>query len=154
MLRYGGKEVKKNKILKMVAVLITLSVLILIIAEICYSKVPVFEVRQDETKIVVARGSYCWGSLLSGKCVDTIGPRELLKDIQPAIVESEDHFLFKFSKRPNEVDVDIYEGGQKLNYDINKGLLIGPKEKGIYIIDVTVRWDRGDSSFVFKIEVK
>jgi len=37
---------------------------------------------------------------------------------------------------------------------INDNQLIAPKEKGVYVYDIYARWDKGDASFVFCIEVE
>lgn len=119
--------------------------------------VPVITIGQQQLE--VARGSYCWSSFLTSECVDTISPPELLEHegISPTVVSpaSEIQITFKREPKKESVGVNVWlDGGDAESVALTNNTFIAPKEKGIYIYDVFARWDKGDASYAFVIEVQ
>ncbi|MCM3126107.1 MULTISPECIES: hypothetical protein [unclassified Mesobacillus] len=113
----------------------------------------------DDKKLEVARGSYCWEGLFNAACVDTISPPMLIKhhEIIPVIVSPESELKIEFKKEPEENTLGVtrlLSNNEVEDVSVNNNVLVAPKEKGVYIYDVHARWDKGDSSYAFVIEVQ
>lgn len=113
----------------------------------------------DDKKLEVARGSYCWDGLFHASCVDTISPPMLIKhhEIIPVIVSPESDLKIKFKKEPEENTLGVtrwLSNNEVEEVSIKNNVLVVPKEKGVYIYDVHARWEKGDSSYAFVIEVQ
>lgn len=132
----------------------TFLLIFIILATITYMKsvsLPVLEVIYKEQNIEVKRGSYCWSNGITGKCVDTIGPKKLLEEIMPTEVKSNKTMLLGLSHDPEEIYVEIFEKDNKV--EVKDGILTIPEIKGKYIITVSARWEKGTAWYAFKINV-
>ncbi|WP_258000515.1 hypothetical protein [Bacillus sp. Marseille-P3661] len=123
------------------------------------SKPPSPIITVAEKKVEVAQGSYCWNGLFNNVCADTISPSELIKfhGVKPTIVSPESKIKIKFKIEPNEHSLGVNKwlsDGNIESAPLDKNILTVPKEKGIYVYDVFARWEKGDSSYAFVIEVQ
>lgn len=122
-------------------------------------KPPIPIITTGQQQLEVARGSYCWSSFLTSECVDTISPPELLEHegISPTVVSpaSEIQITFKREPKKESVGVNVWlDGGDAESVALTNNTFIAPKEKGIYIYYMFARWDKGDASYAFAIEVQ
>ncbi|QVK21371.1 hypothetical protein KHQ82_03355 [Mycoplasmatota bacterium] len=143
-----------KNIIKMLGVIVIIFLVTIIAIDKYMAIVPDLHVNKGETNIEVKKVSYCWEALLSGICVDTINPEDMLKGIEPTKVKPGDTLRLDFSKSPDTVRASVYEINQPLDYDIEYGLLKVPEEKGVYIINVLGGWGGGAVPYVLTIEVE
>ncbi|MDW0118638.1 hypothetical protein QTL97_17065 [Sporosarcina thermotolerans] len=113
----------------------------------------------ENNTVEVAQGSYCWGGLIKGQCVDMISPPELIKhhELKPVAVSPGAELKIKFNRKPQEntlVASIWFSNDEVENVPLNDDVILVPKEKGVYIYSVSARWEKGSSSYVFVIEVK
>lgn len=108
----------------------------------------------------VFHGSYCWRSLLGGKCVDMASPPDIIKDhgSAPNKIPSEAILTIKYKNKPQSGSMganNLWISEDQLEeVHMNDNQLIAPKEKGVYVYDVHARWEEGSASFVFSVEVE
>ncbi|MEG0578069.1 MAG: hypothetical protein RR500_09465 [Bacilli bacterium] len=77
--------------------------------------------------------------------------------MKPVIVSPESELKIKFNKEPNENTMGATKwliNNELESVSLNDGVLIVPKEKGVYVYDVHARWEKGSSSYAFVIEVR
>ncbi|SDN22480.1 hypothetical protein [Bacillus sp. OK048] len=119
---------------------------------------PSTTITVGDKKVSVAQGSYCWRGFLNAKCVDMISPPEIIKHqgIKPTIVSPEAELKIDFKNKPNRtIEANIWiNNGETEAVPLNDNILIAPKDKGVYVYDIFAKWEKGDSSYVFVIEVK
>ena len=148
-----------KKLLITLLILIMLAFGIYFVVGLFDPKPPSPIITVGEKKIEVARGTYCWDGLFNSICVDTISPPMLIEhhEIEPVIVSPEAELKIEFEKEPNENTIGvnrwINHNGAK-NVSLSNNILIAPKENGVYVYDVYARWENGDSSYAFVIEVR
>jgi hypothetical protein len=123
------------------------------------AKPPLPIITVGEKKVEVAQGSYCWNGLLNSVCADTSSPPELIKnqELKPVVVPPDSQLKIEFKDEPKEntLVVNRWLTNEKTeNVPINDNVILLPKEKGVYVYDVSARWEKGDSSYVFVIEVR
>lgn len=124
------------------------------------NSLPKLTVTAHDRKVEVVQGSYCWGYMGTSKCVDMIGPPELIKhhNIKPTVVKPGEEIRIKYNKKPQngDVNVDIWHEDidqTKNAFDKDKKIH-APKEEGVYVYVASSRWKQGSSSQVFAIEVQ
>ncbi|MED4402244.1 hypothetical protein [Metabacillus fastidiosus] len=105
------------------------------------------------------QGTYCWSGFMNAVCVDMISPFEIVanSDLKPVIVSpgAELNIAFKNKPKANTLSATRWINREEVEDANLKGnTLIAPKEKGIYIYDVHARWEKGDSTSAFVIEVQ
>ncbi len=119
----------------------------------------------DSKTIQGAEGSYCWGDGDSAVCVDKIPPFDLLKHegINSTKVSADSVFRFNTIDypEPSNYSYSIYDADQY--YDSGETVIadngtVGDSftldlDNGRYLINSRARWDNGDSSYIFYIEV-
>lgn len=118
---------------------------------------PIVTVKGD--KIEVVQGSYCWRGFINAECVDMISPPDIIKheELKPFVVSPGEKMLIEFKKEPkkNTLVVNIWINNEETeSVSISDNVLLAPKEKGIYVYDVSARWERGSSSYAFVIVVE
>lgn len=122
------------------------------------SKPPLPFITVDGKKITVMQGSYCWRSFFQGECADMISPPEIIdrQGVNPVRVSPESRLKISFKKMPlkNTLTANIWRNRNTESILLKNNSLTIPKEKGVYIYDLSARWEKGDSSYVFAIEVK
>lgn len=120
---------------------------------------PLPSITVDGKPITVFQGSYCWRGFLGGKCVDMASPPEIIKfhRVVPEKISPESILSINFKNEPlsDSVRANLWISDEQTEeLSINDNQLIAPKEKGVYVYDIYARWDKGDASFVFCIEVE
>jgi hypothetical protein len=123
------------------------------------SKPPEPTITVNGKHVPSAQGTYCWAGFLNGKCVDMISPPDIIAhhDMKPVVVSPEAEIKINFKKEPEKdsIGVNSWKSNSETEAAELKGnILLAPKETGIYVYDVFARWEKGDSSAVFVIEVK
>lgn len=113
----------------------------------------------EDKNVEVAQGSYCWNGLINAGCVDMTSPPEIIKDheFKPVVAspESELNIEFKNTPQENTLNVNQWLTNEKTaNVHIRDNKIVLPKEKGVYGYDVSARWEKGDSSYAFVIEIR
>lgn len=140
-------------------VLIVLAFGIYFVIGLFNAKPPSPIITVEEKKIEVAQGSYCWDGLYNSICVDTLSPPMLIDhhEIKPVIISPESELKIEFNKEPNKNTLGVnrwLNDNEVKNISLSNNVLIAPKEKGVYVYDVHARWEKGDSSYAFVIEVR
>jgi len=110
-----------------------------------------------ETKL----GTYCWSGEKAGRCVDTLGPVELLKDKEPVQLEPGQiiRFVIEGEPKPNKVDLVQIHDHKHSTIKVTDFQFSAPQEKGVYYYSFGVWWmadnqvSLGDAFYNFVIEV-
>ena len=113
-----------------------------------------------ETKL----GTYCWKTKNKGRCVDTGGPVELLKDKKPIKVRPGEYvtFVMNYNPKPNEIHLTQKNNNKEVEVVVEKNRFTAPTNKGIYYYYYGVWWmdkkkehvSNGDAFYAFALEVK
>ncbi|MBP1938660.1 hypothetical protein [Paenibacillus sediminis] len=112
----------------------------------------------DGKQIKIYQSSYCWGS----KCVDYIGPNEMLKDKEKDKIKGNTTISIQFEgKQPTELGLAIFNQDEITHETITDNQFKAPDTKGIYYFNLSANWLRdkdkriteGSSSYAFAIEV-
>ncbi|MGG6439576.1 hypothetical protein ABET52_11790 [Saccharococcus caldoxylosilyticus] len=121
------------------------------------SKPPALDISAAGKKIPVTRGSYCWKTFFSAKCVDwAYAPPWKIGDVhEPVEVEPHSEIEIDFEKEPVSLAVEqwINEGKAK-NIKVKNKKITAPSESGVYVYHLMVNWKQGDGNYVFHIKVK
>jgi hypothetical protein len=112
-----------------------------------------------EKKVEVVQGSYCWEGLINSVCADTVSPPELIKHqgLTPLVISPESKIKIEFKTEPNKNSMGAnqwLQNGETENVPLNDNIITTPNKEGVYVYDVFARWDKGDSSYAFVIEVR
>lgn len=124
------------------------------------------ESKPPKTKITVGNetyetvlGSYCWGS----KCVDTVGPHELLEGEETIKVKPGEKIsiVMEYKLKPNEFNVAQIDDNEETEVEIKNNGFKAPTEKGMYYYAYSVWWmddkeknlSHGDAYYAFVLEV-
>lgn len=145
--------------------LIILIVLVILAVGVYYAiglfsvKPPTPIITVEGQKVEWVQGSYCWEELFKGVCADMISPPELIKfqELEPVVVSPQSQLKIEFKKEPKENTLRVDKwltNGEIENVPVSDNVIQLPKERGIYVYDVSARWDNGDSSYAFAIEVR
>ncbi|KAB2331451.1 hypothetical protein [Bacillus mesophilum] len=140
-------------------------ILLLVLAIGIYSAISLFSSKPPSPKITVegkkvdaVQGSYCWDGLLHSVCATTSSPPNVIQDqgIKPIVVSPLSKLKIAFKEQPLEDSLNVNQwlsNEETKDISINDHILL-PKEKGIYVYDVSASWEKGSSIFAFVIEVK
>ncbi|MEF3310059.1 hypothetical protein PV433_14255 [Paenibacillus sp. GYB004] len=123
------------------------------------SSPPTLTVTADKKKIDTVTGSYCWSSLFSEKCVDTIEPSELLKKKKndPVGLHKATTLNFKFEEEPQTVEVRIEQSNASstsASVKLEDNQLTLPQENGTYLYIVFSKHAKGTVTHLFTINVE
>ncbi|WP_050613480.1 hypothetical protein [Bacillus testis] len=111
-------------------------------------------------------GSYCWSSPGKGVCVDTAGPKQLLRGERALVVKPNEtiSILMDYEPKPNEVYLaEVMDESKETEIKIDKNNTFqAPGQKGSYEYAYSVWWmdqnrentSLGDAYYAFKLEVK
>lgn len=123
----------------------------------CGSEPPLPKVTVDGKKVEVMQGSYCWKSFTGGKCVDMIGPKELIKhyDYKAPQVKPGSEVRINFGNKPSELSVsDLTETSKPITLKGSSSFQVS-QQPGTYIYGIFSRWGQGkDASYIISVEVK
>jgi hypothetical protein len=100
-------------------------------------------------------GSSCWYANGTGRCIDTVSPKELVKQSAPTSVSAGSRIVINFGSKPNDLGVNAWsnEDTKAIDLDADNSFTL-PMEKGIYLYDVFAHWKQGSGSFAFIVEIK
>lgn len=140
-------------------VLVLLGVGIYFIFGLINTNLPEPTITVEGKKVEVAQGSYCWNGLINSGCVDMISPPGIIEHqgLKSVVVSPASELKIEFEKEPsaNTLGVNRWLNDNEVeDVSLNNNVLIAPKEKGVYIYDVNASWEKGNSSYVFVIEVR
>ena len=109
-------------------------------------------------------GSYCWDGNGQSICVDTAGPKELLKGREPIKVKSgkKINFVMNYEPKPNEFHVLQISESDEVEVIVKDNSFTAPLHEGIYYYSYGVWWmdeqeenvSNGDAFYNFVIEVE
>ncbi|MCG7344479.1 hypothetical protein MHZ92_10060 [Sporosarcina sp. ACRSL] len=113
----------------------------------------------EKKTVESAQGSYCWNGLMKQQCVDMITPPELIKhhELTPVAVSPGAELTIEFNRKPQEnslVTSIWFSNDEVENVPLHDNVVVVPREKGVYIYNVSAHWEKGSSSYAFVIEVK
>ncbi|WP_409304912.1 hypothetical protein [Peribacillus sp. SCS-155] len=116
-------------------------------------------VKADGKFIRVYLGSYCWNSMLNGRCVDTIGPVGIIQHHQakPMSISPGTTITLEYGKKPNKGSVGANRwspDNESETVSLKGNSFTAPNEKGTYVYDVSASWEKGSASHVFVVKVK
>lgn len=116
--------------------------------------------RTYETKL----GTYCWSTSSGGKCVDAVGPEQLLKGKQPITVKPGAEIAFKidYEPQPNEFHLSQISGSDYADVPLEGQTFRAPSQPGLYYYTYGVWWkdpkdprvSNGDAFYSFALKVK
>lgn len=105
-------------------------------------------------------GTYCWGT----KCVDTVGPVEMLETTDPIVVGRDEQVTITMDHRrePSSIHIEWYAEGEQMEVPVEGNQFKTPAEPGIYYYSIGAWWtderdetlSRGDAFYAFKIQVE
>lgn len=119
---------------------------------------PIVKLEVNGEIYPTAQGSYCWNNKNVGECADMVSPTEIVKDTSPIIFGPGDIITILVDRKPYDQGLTIENEG--VDTEMNNNTFTAPEDKGTYIYMYYARWNddgsgtSGDSSYVFKIEVK
>ncbi|WP_339264690.1 hypothetical protein NYE54_16845 [Paenibacillus sp. FSL K6-1330] len=103
---------------------------------------PKAEIQIGEQMYETKLGTYCWDSKNQSRCVDTIGPVELLKGENPVTVQPGEviTFVMNYEPQPNKHHVNqIYEDISE-EVEVKENSFHAPTQKGTYFYSYGVWW--------------
>ncbi|MDP4162425.1 MAG: hypothetical protein Q8906_07505 [Bacillota bacterium] len=130
------------------------------------------EEKPPEAKIEVQNkmyptvlGSYCWSGKGTGKCVDTIGPVQMLAGKEAIKVKPNEviTFIMNYKPKPNQFHVQSINANKETKIvKVKNNLFTAPKQKGTYYYSFGVWWmdkkianqSRGSADYDFVLQVK
>lgn len=124
---------------------------------------PSVQFEVEDTTYPTEQGSYCWRSENSAECLSLASPIEIVETIEPIKVTGNKTITLHTDRQPSNQTLTFTnaETNQNKEITINKNNKFKiPDTEGVYIISYYAIWEKddsgtsGDSSFVFKIEVK
>ena len=88
-----------------------------------------------------------------------MSPPELIKhhELKPVAVSPGAELNIKFNRKPQEntLTASIWFSDDEVeSAPLHDNAVVVPREKGVYIYNVSAHWEKGSSSYVFVIEVK
>ena len=121
------------------------------------SKPPVPTITVGDTEILTTQGSYCWGGLISARCVDKsyTGVLDMANEHKATVVSPNEEIKIDFKKDPETMEVEKWidkENTEKIKLNANS--ISAPNEKGKYVYNVLADWKQGDVNYVFSIKVE
>lgn len=124
---------------------------------------PSVNFKVGDTTYSTEQGSYCWRDGNSAECLSLASSAEIVEFTEPIEVSANKTITLLLERQPAQQTINITnsESNNSEEIEINKdNQFKTPKTKGVYIIDYYAIWEKddtgtsGDSSYVFKIEVK
>ena len=123
---------------------------------------PKVKIEIEDTVYSTEQASYCWRDDNSAECLNLASPIEILENTKPIEVSSKETITLVTKRQPSEQTITIENTDSKQTDEITikNSKFKAPTAKGIYILHYYAIWEKdesktsGDSSYVFKIEVK
>lgn len=124
---------------------------------------PTVQFEIVDTVYSTEQGSFCWRNSNSANCLSLPSPIEIVEDKNPIKVSNQEKMKLLVQRQPSHQTLTITSADthQSEELEINKNNQFkAPDIEGIYILSYYAIWEKddsgtsGDSSFIFKIEVK
>lgn len=123
---------------------------------------PTVAIEVNDQIYSTTQGSYCWRNGKNTECINKISPVDLVSNEEPIIVSANSVITLHVNRAPTteSISIENVEDEQIAKLEIKEDTIKTPKEKGIYILIYYAVWEDngtktdGDSSYIFKIEVK
>ena len=124
---------------------------------------PIVQLKIENTAYSMEQGDYCWRDENSAECLSLPTPTEILEYQKPIKVTKKETVTINIKRHPSvqTLTISSTDSNQIEEITITKdNKFKAPNVKGIYIINYYAIWEKdesgtsGDSSYVFKIEVK
>lgn len=107
--------------------------------------------------------SYCWSSKNVSRCVDAIGPVEMLKDKSPISVAPGEtiRFVMDYEPPPNQFHVNQFHDNEITAIEYEDWQFSAPVHERIYYYSMSVNWkdekrkhvSNGDADYYIAIDV-
>jgi len=145
--------------MKKLASLIVVVAMIAGIAYMNYSfEKPFLTIKVAQTPVEVTEGTYCWNHFTSSECVDMMSPTQMIDEnyLVPTAVKPGATLTYTFSRTPlkDSVELLLWEQNDEKKVPLNKNVFRAPKKQGTYVYSISARWENGDASYIFAIQVK
>ncbi len=117
----------------------------------------------EETSYSTEQGSFCWRNENSAECLHLSLPADLAANTKPVKISRKETITLLLDRPPSEqtLTLENTDTRQFEEVALNKeNKFKAPETSGIYILTYYAIWEKdktgtsGDSSYVFKIEVK
>ncbi|KGR77471.1 hypothetical protein [Ureibacillus sinduriensis] len=124
---------------------------------------PTVHFKVADTTYSTEQGSYCWRDGNSAECLSLSSPAEIVEYKEPIEVSANKSITLLPERQPAQQTLNMTNTEDNISeeIEINKdNRFKTPKTKGVYVIEYYAVWEKddkgtsGDSSYVFKIEVK
>ncbi|HWL12801.1 MAG TPA: hypothetical protein VNQ57_07395 [Ureibacillus sp.] len=123
---------------------------------------PKVKIEIEDTVHSTEQATYCWRNDNSAECLNLPTAIEILENTKPIEVSSKETITLVIKRQPSEQTITIQntESNEIDEITIKNSKFKAPTAKGIYILNYYAIWEKdetktsGDSSYVFKIEVK
>ena len=123
---------------------------------------PTVQFKIDDAVYSTKQGSFCWRNDNSAECLSLPSPTEIVEETKPIKVKGKETITLLMERQPSEHTLtiensDFYAQELAINED---NQFKTPEIDGVYILKYYAIWEKdisgtsGDSSYVFKIEVK
>ena len=111
---------------------------------------PTLTIEAHSGHIAATQGSYCWESIFSASCVDTVEPSRM--QITSLSVQAGESITLQFSEKPLADTLTISQiAGEDVAPNTS---FITPSTPGNYMYIVSAQWSRGGASYVFSLQVR
>ena len=151
----GGSAIKKIAVI----IIIGLIMIGIFIFQPFRSEPPTPYVTIGIVNIPTTQGSYCWERLLSAQCVDKAYTSlfDMASTHKPTVVSPNEKIKIEFNIKPIAGTMKVEQWVDEDNIqkvEVKNGLIVVPKEKGMYVYHVIANWEKGSGSYAFSVEVK
>lgn len=126
-----------------------------------YSSPPKVELKINNEIHLTKQGSNCWKSENVTKCVAMASPVEIAHTIEAIKVSRNEKITILSKSEPNTQSISLINTEDQIQeLKIKDSTFSAPKERGTYVIHYYAIWNNtdtetsGDSSYIYKIEVK
>lgn len=122
---------------------------------------PKVEIEIDNEIYPTFQGSYCWNTDKVSECVDMVTSTEMMDGIKGIKVSRNEKITLHIERKPSSQNVTVTDSsGQTEQLKLDKDTFSAPIVRGTYVVTYYGVWEKddknssGDSSYIFKIEVK
>ncbi|NME07556.1 hypothetical protein [Psychrobacillus sp. BL-248-WT-3] len=111
---------------------------------------PLPSITAGDTHISTTQGYYCWSGILSTACANPVRPLD-----SPTSVSPGEEINIEFRMKPFAESLKVEQGKNNVTQiPIHNHIFVAPKEKGLYLFNLTAFWNNGDGNYAFSIIVE
>jgi hypothetical protein len=119
-------------------------------------KPPLPTLKAGDASVEPKLGKYCWYIQGVGKCTEDADAPELLKGAKPSTVPAGSQLTIGWgNEKPEAITrVDVWKGSTAVEVPLQNNAIQLPKEKGTYVYDIVTRFQEGDATYAFTVDVQ